>query len=77
MAVFETTYILQLISSKKLRLLMFRDVPRLCQKYNCDCEISVEKKWWWINDHYTIKVTGTNQNIKIIDKQFKIITSIR
>ena len=76
MAIFETTYNLRLVSSKKLRFLMFRDTPKLCQKFNCECEISVEKKWWWFNDHYTIKVTGTNKDIKKIETQFKLITSI-
>lgn len=55
---------------------MFRDTPKLCQKFNCECEMSVEKKWWWFNDHYTIKVTGTSKDIKKIETQFKLITSI-
>lgn len=77
MAIFETIYTLRLISSKHLRFLMFRDTPKLCKKFNCECEMIVEKKWWWINDRYTITITGASQDIRKIETQLKLIVSIR
>lgn len=77
MNIYERVYELKLISSERLRELMKRDIPILCEKRNCYCNIEVKSKWYWFYDKYTITVTGETEDLAYIENQLKYLSQIR
>jgi hypothetical protein len=75
MNIFETRYEIRLISSKGVRTSFNKCIPELCSKYDCSCEIEVKTKWFWFYDKYIVKIIGTKENTKIIEKQLKLLAN--
>jgi hypothetical protein len=76
MEIFETTYKIKLISSKNVRAHFNKCVQELCDKNDCKCEIQINAKWFWVFDHFIIKIIGNKINIEIIETQLKLLTTL-
>lgn len=71
MDIHKITYEVKLLSSKETRSAMKIAMDTLCTEHSCLVDLTVRSKWYWICDIYTIKVTGSLDNIKYIEKQIK------
>lgn len=65
------TYEVKLFSSKETRYAMKIAMNTLCDEHSCLVDLTVRSKWYWLCDIYTIKVTGSLDNIKYVEKQIK------
>lgn len=76
MNLFEITYEVKLLSTKEVRDSMNKCIPILCAEHNCNCEMKIKKKWYWLYDVYTIKISGEKEKIKYIEKRIKHLTLV-
>jgi hypothetical protein len=75
MDIFESKYEIKLITSNDVRVSFKKCVPELCHKYDCACDIEIKTKWYWSYDRYTVKIIGSKENTKIIEKQLRILAN--
>ena len=66
-AVIKNTYKLTQLSLSKIRTDMMIWFPKICAENNCKGKITVETKWWWVNDDYTITIEGRPKDVKNIE----------